>query len=206
VIDDGVIKFKLTMRLGEPPRLDEVLPLERWRAILWRLRLIGEYPTDRVGYGNISARLPNSRGLFLISGTQTGRHAHLRREQYTRVQECDLSRGSVTATGAIGPSSESLTHHAIYLAHSEIAAVFHIHHRGLWEALIASDAPAVSAGIPYGTTEMAAAARELIGQSSEGFFVMKGHQDGIVSYGPSAEVAGKTILKLYRELGPQEVL
>jgi hypothetical protein len=54
---------------------------------------------------------------------------------------------------------------------------------------------------------MAQAARETIQGKEQGVFVMKGHQDGIIAYGANPEAAGKILLKLYRELGPQgEVL
>lgn len=202
VIDDGVIKFKLTLKKAAPLLAEDVIPLEKWRAILWRLGLIGEYPIEKVGYGNISFRLAQPKNGFIISGTQTGQLPHLRREHYTRVTVCDLNKNSVLAEGPIAPSSESLTHYAIYDTNPQINAVFHVHHTELWERLIAANAPAIAATVPYGTREMADAAKTLIAGSDQGYFVMKGHQDGFIAYGPTTEVAGKILLKLYKELGP----
>ena len=202
VIDDGVIKFKMTLKKAAPLLADDILPLEKWRAILWRLGLIGEYPIEKIGYGNLSARLANPKNAFVISGTQTGQYPHLKREHYTRVMTCDLQRNAVVAEGPIAPSSESLTHFAIYEANPQISAVFHIHHTVLWERMIANQAPAIEENVPYGTREMAEAAKALIAGSDQGLFVMKGHQDGIIAYGPTTEVAGKILLKLYKELGP----
>jgi hypothetical protein len=54
--------------------------------------------------------------------------------------------------------------------------------------------------IPYGTQEMAQAASDLLFNKTSGIFVMKGHDDGIISYGTSAEEAGRIILDLYRKL------
>lgn len=202
VIDDGVIKFKLTLKKAAPLQADEVLPLEKWRAILWRLGLIGEYPIEKIGYGNISQRLPNPKNAFVISGTQTGQLPHLRREHYSRVMSCDLQKNAVHAEGPIAPSSESLTHYGIYESNPQITAIFHVHHAVLWERMIEKAEPSISADIPYGTKEMAEASKSLIAGSDQGLFVMKGHQDGIIAYGPSTEVAGRLLLKLYKELGP----
>jgi len=206
VIDDGVTKFKLTLKMAAAPAAREVLPLEKWRAILWRLRFIGEYPNEKIGYGNLSVRLPLPAGAFLITGTQTGKHPHLKREQYTRVLSCDQAKNLVQAAGQIGPSSESLTHFAIYEGQPQIGAVFHVHHREIWDRMIENGSDAIEDRISYGTREMADAAREAIQGREQGVFVMKGHQDGILAYGPTPEAAGKILLKLYRDLGPQEVL
>jgi hypothetical protein len=47
---------------------------------------------------------------------------------------------------------------------------------------------------------MAQAASDLLFNKTSGIFVMKGHDDGIISYGTSAEEAGRIILDLYRKL------
>lgn len=206
VIDDGVTKFKLTLKKAAPLPAADIIPLEKWRAILWRLGLIGEYPNEKIGYGNLSVRLPLPRGGFLITGTQTGQYPHLRREHYTRVTGCDSAKNTVSAVGPIGPSSESLTHFAIYESQPQIGAIFHVHHREIWQRMIDGDAESISDQISYGTREMAEAAKIAIQGKNQGVFVMKGHQDGIIAYGPNTDVAGKILLKLYRELGPQEVL
>lgn len=205
VIDDGVIKFKLTLKIGPAPLASDVVSVEKWRAILWRLGMIGEYPIDKVGYGNLSKRVP-LQDAFLITGTQTGALPHLKREHYTKVISCDLKKNSAKAIGAIAPSSESLTHYAIYQSNPGIQSIFHIHHSLLWHKMIDEKMEGISENIPYGTLEMAEAAKFVIHGKDEGVFVMKGHQDGIIAYGNNCEAAGKILLKLYRELGPQELL
>jgi ribulose-5-phosphate 4-epimerase/fuculose-1-phosphate aldolase len=117
------------------------------------------------------------------------------------VIDCDLKKGSVTAEGLIPPSSESLTHYGIYEANSAIQYVFHVHHPKLWEILKNSNCDAIAEDIQYGTQEMAIAAQQLLSQKSSGIFVMNGHEDGITSYGTTAEETGKTLLDLYRKLG-----
>jgi len=196
--DEGVIKFKLTLKRAPAPEMNQVIALEKWRALFFKLGLIGEYPIEKVGFGNLSSRLPKKS--FIITGSQTGHLAHLQAHHYTKVIECDLKKGSVTAEGLIPPSSESLTHYGIYEANPAIQYVFHVHHKDLWEMLKNGPFDFIDEDIPYGTQEMAQAASDLLFNKTSGIFVMKGHDDGIISYGTSAEEAGRIILDLYRKL------
>lgn len=196
--DEGVIKFKLTLKRAPAPEMNQVIALEKWRALFFKLGLIGEYPIEKVGFGNLSSRLPKKS--FIITGSQTGHLAHLQAHHYTKVIECDLKKGSVTAEGLIPPSSESLTHYGIYEANPAIQYVFHVHHKELWDMLKNGPFDSIDEDIPYGTQEMAQAASDLLANKTSGIFVMKGHDDGIISYGASAEEAGRIILDLYRKL------
>jgi ribulose-5-phosphate 4-epimerase/fuculose-1-phosphate aldolase len=196
--DEGVIKFRLTLKRAPAPEQIQVIALEKWRALFYKLGLVGEYPTEKIGYGNLSSRLPKKS--FIITGSQTGHLAHLQAHHYTKVIECDLKKGSVTAEGLIPPSSESLTHYGIYEANPAIQYVFHVHHHKLWSLLQNGNFDAIDEGISYGTQEMANAAFDLLSNKSSGLFVMKGHEDGIISYGTTAEDAGKNLLDLYRKL------
>ena len=196
--DEGVIKFRLTLKRAPAPEQLQVIALEKWRALFYKLGLVGEYPTEKIGYGNLSSRL--QKKSFIITGSQTGHLAHLQAHHYTKVIECDLKKGSVTAEGLIPPSSESLTHFGIYEANPAIQYVFHVHHHELWSLLKSGNYDAIDESIPYGTQEMANAAFGLLSSKTSGLFVMKGHEDGIISYGLTAEDAGKNILDLYRKL------
>lgn len=200
--DEGVIKFKLTLKRAPAPEMNQVIALEKWRALFFKLALVGEYPIDKIGYGNLSSRL--AKKTFIITGSQTGHLAHLQAHHYTKVIDCDLKKGSVTAEGLIPPSSESLTHYGIYEANPAIQYVFHVHHQKLWQLLKDGPYDSISDNIPYGTQEMAEAASTLLGNKSSGIFVMKGHEDGIISYGTTAEEAGKPILELYRKLAVRQ--
>lgn len=200
--DEGVIKFKLTLKRAPAPEMNQVIALEKWRALFFKLGLIGEYPIDKIGYGNLSSRL--QKKIFIITGSQTGHLAHLQAHHYTKVIDCDLKKGSVTAEGLIPPSSESLTHYGIYEANPAIQYVFHVHHQKLWQLLKNGPYDSISDDVPYGTQEMAEAASTLLGNKTSGIFVMKGHEDGIISYGTTAEEAGKPILELYRKLAVRQ--
>ncbi|MFP5385076.1 MAG: class II aldolase/adducin family protein [Bacteriovoracia bacterium] len=200
--DEGVIKFKLTLKRAPAPEITQVIALEKWRALLFKLGLVGEYPIDKIGYGNLSSRL--NKKSFIITGSQTGHLAHLQAHHYTKVIDCDLKKGSVTAEGLIPPSSESLTHYGIYEANPAIQYVFHVHHNKLWKLLKNGDYDFIDEDIPYGTQAMAEAAFELLSNKTSGIFVMKGHEDGIIAYGTTAEEAGKVVLDLYRKLGVRQ--
>lgn len=200
--DEGVIKFKMTLKRAPAPEMAQVIALEKWRALFFKLSLIGEYPIDRIGYGNLSCRL--TKRTFLITGSQTGHLAHLQAHHYTKVIECDLRKGSVMAEGLIPPSSESLTHFGIYESNPAIQYVFHVHHPKLWKLLQLENCDAISENVAYGTLEMAREAKELLHGKTSGIFVMKGHEDGIISYGENAEEAGRIILEAYRKLGVRQ--
>src|SRR5690606_16942748 len=99
------------------------------------------------------------------------------------------------AKGPIAPSSESLTHYAIYEACPQLGFIFHVHHKKLWEHMIKEKMECTEDNINYGTLEMAMAAKKCIGKKTQGIFVMKGHEDGIISYGKTSEEAGKCLLE-----------
>lgn len=201
--DEGIIKFKLTLKRAPAPEQTQVIALEKWRALFYKLGLVGEYPNEKIGYGNLSSRL--QKKSFIITGSQTGHLAHLQAHHYTKVSECDLKKGSVTAEGLIPPSSESLTHFGIYEANPAIHYVFHVHHPKLWEILHnRNECDFIPADIAYGTLEMALAAQEILQDKSTGLILMKGHEDGIISYGPTAEEAGRNLLEIYRSLGVRQ--
>ena len=199
---DGVIKFKLTLKRAPAPEQAQFIALEKWRVLFYKLGLIGEYPNEKIGYGNLSSRLPKK--AFIITGSQTGHLAHLQAHHYTKVIDCDLKKGLVSAEGLIPPSSESLTHYGIYEANPAIQYVFHVHHPKLWEILQNGDCDYISEDIQYGTQEMANAAYTLLANKTSGIFVMKGHEDGIISYATTADDAGKNLLELYRKLAVRQ--
>jgi ribulose-5-phosphate 4-epimerase/fuculose-1-phosphate aldolase len=199
-LDEGVIKFKFTLKKSAPLKEPEYIELEKWRAILYRMTLIGEYKLEKVGYGNISKRIQEKSDEFIITGTQTGHLPHLNGAQYTKVNKCNLDKMSVEAAGPIAPSSESLTHYAIYHKIAHIQFIFHVHHTELWQYMIDKKMDSTPADIGYGTKEMAESAEKIIGNKRHGIFVMKGHQDGIISYGETAEEAGRVILDTLKKI------
>ncbi len=177
-----------------------------WRRILFELRLIGRQADryDGAGYGNISARQkpygqPKARRQFIITGTQTGHLATLGEHHLTLVSTYCSPTNHVTSIGPIRPSSESMTHGAVYDLTPSIRAVFHVHSPVIWRKRAQLTLPTTDASIEYGTPEMAEAVRVMARQTAlldHGCFAMGGHEDGIVSFGRSIEDAGTRLMSL----------
>lgn len=199
---EGVIKYQLTFTETEP--LPEVLltALQQWRLTLFQLGLIGQDPEryGGLGYGNISIRHPSGEG-FIISGTQTGGLAQLSSADYCYVSHCDPFANLILASGAIKPSSEALTHGAIYALDDKVQAVIHTHSPEIWQQSKAILLPETPADVPYGTPEMAQSVADLWQKgelSPAHIFVMAGHEDGVVSFGETLSDAGMTMLNNFQ--------
>ncbi len=197
---EGVIKYRLEFTGGEPPCGAQLRELSAWRRMLYRLGLIGQDPTryEGYGFGNISQRCSDAPQAFLISGTQTGGIAELSPPHYCQVLECDPERNRLVASGSIQPSSEALTHGVLYALDPEIRFVMHVHSPALWSAAKKLGIPETSAEVPYGTPEMAREVGRLFGaaRAAGNILSMAGHQDGLVSFGRSAEEAGTVLVRL----------
>lgn len=203
-IDDGVIKYdRSNFTQCEPLKYSEYATLETWRTLLFKLNLIGEYPIEEVGFGNMSeafdySDLTDFQGTqFVITGTQTGKHSKLTGEHYTRVLGYNITHQKIQVMGPVEASSEALTHASLYEANPKIKAVFHIHSKEIWQGMINDQLPATHEDIPYGTLEMANAVKDLISDSSHGIICMKGHEDGVIAFAENPEKAGELILELY---------
>jgi hypothetical protein len=205
VIDDGVIKY----RQNKFTQTDSLLTIEYhkvefWRKKLFQLKLIGEYPTNKVGYGNLSQKKDYSQfhqtdsAQFVITGTQTGVLAELSGIHYTRVLDFNLDKFEIQMMGKIQASSESLTHAALYSSNSNIQAVFHIHHPLIWQELL-KDKKTSTPKVEYGTSEMAKVAAYIARSKDYGIFAMAGHIEGVIAFGPDTEQAGEILLEAYQK-------
>ena len=190
---EGVIKFSLNFTPSEQSRQIDV-ELHAWRALLHGYGLIGQVPHryEGFGFGNLSQR--EAIG-FSITATQTGGRQSLSDTDYAWVTAWSLEQNALSATGLTPPSSESLTHAAIYEAQPEVRFVFHIHSPDLWTDRAILELPETAAEIPYGTVEMALALKALAANlGDEGIAAMAGHEDGIVSWSKSAVGAGLLLM------------
>jgi len=190
---EGVIKFSLNFTPSEQSRQIDV-ELRAWRALLHGYGLIGQVPHryEGFGFGNLSQR--EAIG-FSITATQTGGRQSLSDTDYAWVTAWSLEQNALSATGLTPPSSESLTHAAIYEAQPEVRFVFHIHSPDLWTDRAILELPETAAEIPYGTVEMALALKALAANlGDEGIAAMAGHEDGIVSWSKSAVGAGLLLM------------
>jgi len=202
---EGVIKFALEFREA-PPLPDAALrEINAWRKVLYLLRLTGQDPAryGGLGYGNISQRLepydaPPERRRFVVSGTQTGGLAELDVGHYTTVVESYPKANRLVAEGPIRPSSESLTHGALYALDVSLRFIMHAHSPEIWRHAAALGIPRTDPAAAYGTPEMAAETRRLLRDEAVragGIFAMGGHEDGLVAFGRTAEAAGTVLLR-----------
>lgn len=192
---EGVIKFDLKWHAGPAWQGPEIEVLDRWRSHMLAHEVLGQIPAryDGFGFGNLSARV--SPG-FLISGTQTGASATLGPEGYAVVVGWELGQNRVTARGPVKPSSESLTHAALYEAEPAVAWIFHGHSPVLWRHGQALDLPLTDPAVPYGTPAMAAEVKRLSREAMQraGILIMGGHEDGFIAFGGDAERVGGRML------------
>lgn len=190
---EGVIKFSLQhTTLAEPLHSDVMDDLKIWRDLARRLALLGQDPQryQGLGYGNISARETGAQ--FLISASQTSGVMDSDDTTFARVLSADIKHNRIVSEGVLPPSSESMTHAAIYQCSDQVNWVVHSHCPEIWTQSDHLALDYTDASIPYGTPEMAYAVQTLfrkMASPEQGIFVMKGHQDGVVSYGRTAELA-----------------
>jgi hypothetical protein len=202
---EGVIKFDLLFTAAAPLSMDSISDLDAWRNILREHELIGQDPDRYQGYsyGNVSKRsgppaAPKGRRSFIISGTQTGALTRLDNTHYVLVTACDIDHNRIVAEGPIRPSSEALTHGILYDLDERIRFVFHVHSSVIWGAARELGIPLTSPSVAYGTPAMAQEVQRLFRDTdlaNRGIFTMGGHEDGVVSFGPTAESAGSILLE-----------
>lgn len=209
VVDEGVIKFRAVHQkraLDTRVFADIACELVAWRAILAHTNLVGQDPAryGGAGYGNVSARVAplcevgRGRRRFLITGTQTGGLSCVGLREFCLVERYVIERNEVTSVGEIMPSSESMTHGMIYDLAPQVRYVFHAHAPLIWRRTRQMGLPTTRPDVAYGTPEMAREVERLYRETAlaeRRIFAMGGHEDGIVSFGRSAEEAGDVLVR-----------
>lgn len=200
---EGIVKYRCEYTPAPALPISVIGELNAWRRLMVLTGLIGQDPTryGGYGYGNISRRVDEQLASgwlrpFVITGTQTGGKTDLTVEDYVTVTACYAEENRLVAQGPIKPSSEALTHGAVYALDDQIRWVVHVHSPEIWHGAAALGVP-MTANVPYGTPEMAAEVKRLYAESDlpqKRIFGMAGHEDGIVSYGHTAEEAGFAML------------
>ena len=188
------VKFTYQRTCADIAPFDALAELNACRRKLLELRLIG-LDSSGIGFGNLSVR-DGATGNFYVTGSATGGLPRLSLTDCVRVVDCDFKKNWLQYEGTAIPSSESLTHAAIYKSDSMTSAVIHCHDSGLWAALV-DRAPTTSKTVAYGTPEMAYEIIRLFEESevrSKKVFVMAGHQAGIVAFGKNLEDAFGVLL------------
>ena len=197
---EGVTKFTLTYRRVAPPPYALVAELIAWRKRLVGWGLVGQSPEryDGIGFGNLSRRHPGRPSAFIITGTQTGAMPTLGCHDFAVVTASDSGANTLTAHGGQPPSSEALTHAALYRSDARIDWVFHGHAPALWQAASRLGLPSTATEFAYGTPSMANAVSAIVRDHAlPGVLIMGGHEDGVIAYGNSAR---RTAQLLQRQL------
>ncbi len=205
--DEGVIKFEAAHedRALDPRRFGELCcKLVAWREIMAMTQLVGQDPAryGGAGYGNVSGRVgsPSSgrgRRAMLITGTQTSGRKRITLDDFCVVEQYDYERNRVRSHGKIAPSSETMTHGAIYDLSPHIRFVLHAHTPVIWRRAAALSIPTTDPAVAYGTPEMAREVLRLYRSSplpELQILSMGGHEDGIIVFAHTAEEAGQILL------------
>lgn len=183
------VKFTSGRTNVELAPFDRFAQLNAYRRQLRELRLIGVH-SNGVGFGNLSIRDGATKN-FYITGSATAGIPELTLEDCAKVVAYDFERNRVSYEGSTVPSSESLTHAAVYESDAKIGAVIHCHDSGLW-AVILNQAPTTSKTVKYGTPEMAYEIMRLFRMTDvhgRRILAMAGHEGGIVTFGADLEEA-----------------
>lgn len=185
-MNEGIIKFSYEFVSNRLPSTSTIEKLNEIRQKFWELKLIG-MDKNGISYGNISQRLTKSS--FLITASQVGFKKTLKAEDYVIIQVADVELNRVWVEGIKQPSSESLTHYAVYKANPLANFVIHFHHKKLWEKLFGI-VPTTEFNVNYGTKELAQSIFEMISKSenkNREIVVLGGHRDGFIAYSSKAD-------------------
>ena len=196
------VKFTYDRAGAEIAGFDQLAELNSCRRKLLESRLVG-VDLNGIGFGNVSVRDGVSKN-FYITGSATGGLPELTSTDCVRVVAYDFARNWLRYEGAAIPSSESLTHAAVYESDPSTSAIIHCHDLGLWATLL-DRVPATSKAVAYGTPEMAYEIMRLFKVSnvrSEKILVMAGHEGGIVTFGEDLEDAFDVLMRERRESSP----
>ena len=204
---EGLIKFNLSYSASPALPMEMVRPLCGWRRVFRDTGLIGQAPTRYMGlgFGNISCRLDRlspetpEPALFAITGTQTGHLANLDARHIAIVVDCNVDQNHMIAAGPVRPSSESMTHAAIYLQDDAVGAVIHGHSPHIWHAARVLKLPVIDSTVKYGTPAMARAVQSEVQtirrRRKPTLLTMESHEDGVLAFGSNLEIAGAVLLK-----------
>ncbi len=208
MVDEGVIKFHAEHRREAlvPRRFGELAcRLVAWREILAKTGLVGQDPSlyGGFGYGNVSARVgPPSKSRrqrsFLVTGTQTSGKVAMTLRDFCVVERYDERTNQAARHGEVLPSSESMTHGAVYDLGTHVRFVFHTHSAAIWRRARRLRLPTTDPAVPYGTPEMAREVGRLYRTTPLAelrILAMGGHEDGVLAFGRTAEEVGEVMLR-----------
>jgi hypothetical protein len=196
------VKFSCERARAEITPFERFAELNTCRRKLLELQLIGVDSTG-ISFGNLSVR-DGATNNFYITGSGTAGTTELAPADCPKVVAYDFERNWLRYEGSAIPSSESLTHAAIYQSDKKAGAVIHCHDSNLWAALV-NKAPTTPRAAGYGTAEVAYEVMRLLDSSDvqgRKILVMAGHEGGIVSFGRDLDEAFAVLTLERKESSP----
>jgi ribulose-5-phosphate 4-epimerase/fuculose-1-phosphate aldolase len=193
------IKFSCERVVAEITSFPGLAELNTHRRKLLQLGVIGVDPNG-IGFGNLSVR-DGATDNFYVTGSATGGIPELTLSDCAKVVACDFEGNRIRYEGSALPSSESLTHAAIYESDATAGAIIHCHDSKLWAAVL-NEAPTTSKAADYGTPEMANEIMQLFARTdvqSRKIVVMAGHEAGILTFGKDLEEAFTVLMRERKE-------
>src|SRR5579862_7732757 len=190
---DGVIKFRVEHETEVCCNEPDIAELTKWRKKLRAAGLVGQDITryGGLGFGNLSKRMED--GTILITASQTGRLDTLTPEHYARITDFDPDQNLVWSKGVNPPSSETMTHLAVYGSIQAVQFVFHVHCPEIWNARDDLGITDTDPAVECGTVEMFYEVRRLLKfreNYPRGILAMGGHADGLLAWARTADEAG----------------
>ena len=189
------IKFSCERVTDEVVSFSRLAELNACRRKLLDLDLIG-VDSNGIGFGNLSVRGDATKN-FYVTGSATAGVRELTLAHCAKVLTWDFERNRVRFEGSVMPSSESMTHAAVYQSDATTGAVIHCHCSRLWAAIL-NEAPTTSKSVEYGTPEMAFEIMQLFRHSNariRKIVVMAGHQGGILTFGTDLQEAFAVLMR-----------
>lgn len=200
MIDENCDRYSLRYTRTSEIAVKECNKIEKVRSRLYSLGLIGAY-CDGFSFGDISLRY-KKKNSFIITSTQTGEFPKLTPNYYSLVKKVDFKKFTTYAIGPAKPSTEAITHACIYALDSQINAVIHIHNEKLWDYMFKNGYLNTKETL-YGSYEMYDDIKKMykdVDPFLNNSFVMKGHYEGIVTFGKTLKDAEKALFEIIQKL------
>jgi L-ribulose-5-phosphate 4-epimerase len=200
VSDEGGAQFSYRWSATTPLPEGDWRDLDAWRQRLAALHVLGA-DANGIAFGNLSQRRAGTC-RFIITGTQTSGLPLLDERHFAEVLSFDLDRHALECRGPVLPSSEALSHAAVYQGDSRVSACLHVHHTHLWHALLGR-APTTSSDGGCGSFKMARDILQLCLDArgpAPDIIVMAGHPDGLLFLGATLDEAGDRLVQELQRL------
>ena len=195
---EGLIQFTCHLTEKKIGNTEIISAINDCRTKLFDLGFIG-VDANGQGYGNISVRTCDKE--FIITASQTGKYRILEPNYFTEIKKCIFKENKVYATGENMPSSESLTHGALYESNDAIQAVIHVHCKKMWDFFMNKKFLSTPIKTGFGTADLALAIISLCENpmmQQQKIFAMGGHESGVIAFGQDLHDAEDILLGTMR--------